>query len=151
MKSDPLNILKTSAEDEEFQMAPMIDVVFLLLIYFMVTTSLLKFETDLGIQLPGQVQQTVKLKMPDEQIVEVKVNGDVLLNNRRFNSGGSHYMPELEKTLLRFRQACDLANTPPMVTVQADDDTRHQQVIDVLNACAAAGIKNVSIGLAGSS
>ena len=52
------------------QIAPLIDVVFLLLIYFMVSSSLKRSEADLGLSLPGQVKQTESVAMPDEQIIE---------------------------------------------------------------------------------
>jgi biopolymer transport protein ExbD len=148
MKS-PVEILAARAEDEEFQMAPLIDCVFLLLIYFMVTTSLLRLETDLGFQLPGQVQQGVRLMMPDEQIIEVKTSGDVLMNNQEFDDRTSSDMPMLRATLARFREAAKFANQQAMVTIQADDGSLHQRLIDVMNACSAAGITNVSFGLVG--
>jgi biopolymer transport protein ExbD len=145
----PLEIIGMRPEDEEFQMAPMIDCVFLLLIYFMVTTSLLKLETDLGFQLPGQVQQGVRLEMPDEQIIEVKVDGEILMNNQPFDDKVSHDMPQLQHTLARFREAAKFANQQAMVTIQADDGSVHQRLVDVMNACASAGITNVSFGLVG--
>jgi biopolymer transport protein ExbD len=82
-----------SKEDEDFQMAPIIDCVFLLLIYFMLTTTLLKTEADLGIQLPGTVRQAVALKMPDEQIIEIHPDGGVILNGLAFDTPGSREMP----------------------------------------------------------
>jgi biopolymer transport protein ExbD len=36
-----------------------------------------------------------------------------------------------------------------MVTIVAEGDTLHQRIIDVMNACAAAGIKNVTVGMGG--
>ena len=77
MKLDILNLIGQGGEDEEFQMAPMIDIVFLLLIYFMVTTTIIKQEADLGMQLPGQVQQSTAVVMPDEQIIEVLADGSL--------------------------------------------------------------------------
>ncbi len=149
MKSSVLKSISQSAEDEEFQMAPMIDIVFLLLIYFIMTTTLLKAEADLGIQLPGQVAQGSALKMPDEQIIEVQGDGRVILNGRVFGDPDERGMPELVDTLIRFKQASELAQAPAMVTIQADDTALQQRVIDVMNACAAAKITLVSFGLGG--
>ena len=51
-----MNLQKILKEEKvELQIAPLIDVVFLLLIYFMVTSSLKKSEADLGITLPGSI------------------------------------------------------------------------------------------------
>ena len=130
-------------------LVPMIDVLILLLIFFMVTTSLLRLETDLGFQLPGQVHQGVRLQMPDEQIIEVKTSGEVLMNGQTFDDKVSHDMPALRNTLARFREAAMFANQQAMVTIQADDGSIHQRLVDVMNACAAAGITNVSFGLVG--
>jgi biopolymer transport protein ExbD len=149
MKVDIANLAGQTHEDEEFQMAPMIDIVFLLLIYFMVTTMILKVEADLGMTLPGRVKQSTTLKMPDEQIIEVRGDGRILLNGRVYDAGGNRNMPELTDTLNRFREASALTNTPAMITIQAHDKAIHQRVIDVMNACAAADIKYVSFGLAG--
>lgn len=147
MKFDLQTVLGTGHEDEEMQMAPIIDCVFLLLIYFMLTTTLLKTEADLGIQLPGTVKQLVTLKMPDEQILEVQADGQVVLNGMPFDPPDSRDMPLLTQTLIRFRQAADAANVGAFVTIQAADEVAHQRVVDVLNACAAAKITNVTFGV----
>ena len=144
MKIDLVNLVAASKDDEEIQMSSMIDIVFLLLIYFIVTTSLAKSEADLGIQLPGTVVQTTTLKMPDEQIIEVAADGSVLLNGSSFDSPSSREMPELVSTLVRFRQSSEATQNPAMVSIQASDDVPHQRVIDVMNACALAKIKNVT-------
>lgn len=147
MKIDLINLMAASKDDEEIQMSSMIDIVFLLLIYFIVTTSLAKSEADLGIQLPGTVVQTTTLKMPDEQIIEVAADGSVLLNGSTFDTPGSREMPELVSTLIRFRQSSEATQNPAMVSIQAVDEVPHQRIIDVMNACALANIKNVTFGL----
>jgi biopolymer transport protein ExbD len=150
MKLDVLHLTGQNSEDEEFQMAPMIDIVFLLLIYFIMTTTIIRQEADLGMQLPGKVMQTEPVKMPDEQIIEVRADGRVILNGQVFDSENSRSMPELTATLMRFKQSSDLTGTPAMITIQADNDSVHQRAIDVMDACAAAGIRSVSFGLDGS-
>ncbi len=147
MKIDLMNIVAAGKDDEEFQMSAMIDIVFLLLIYFLVTTSLAKSEADLGIKLPGTVVQTTTLKMPDEQVIEIAADGQVLLNGQTFDPPSQREMPRLVATLIRFRQASDATGNPAMISIQADESVRHQRVIDVMNACAIAGIKNVTFGM----
>ena len=53
----------------ELPIAPMIDVAFLLLLYFMVSATLQKQEADISFSLPGRIQQDEAIEMPDEQIV----------------------------------------------------------------------------------
>jgi biopolymer transport protein ExbD len=127
--------------------APLIDVVFLLLIYFMITSSLKKQEADLGIQLPGSVAQTQTVQIPDEQIIEVMADNRIVLNSRVFAADSGHDIPELFATLVRYRLAATAARSKALVTIQAEDDVAHERVIDVMNACNAAGIKHVTFGM----
>lgn len=135
-------------EKAELQIAPLIDVVFLLLIYFMVSASLKKSEADLTLALPGAVAQTQPLNIPDEQVIEVDADGTILLNGRAYTDPAKADLDDLEYTLERYRAASRLVNVPASITIAADDDSVHERVVDVLNACAGAGIKNISFGSA---
>lgn len=139
-----MKIRPPEMEDADLDITPMIDMTFLLLVYFMSTASLMKSEADLGIRLPGVLAQAVSVDMPDEQIVEITANGDVFLNGRRFDDAVSQDMPELVATLVRYQQAAGANRSEAMVTIAAAEDSVHQRVIDVMNACAAAGIRNVT-------
>ncbi len=133
-------------EKSELQIAPLIDVVFLLLIYFMVSARLKRPEADLSLALPGSVAQVTQMEMPDEQIIEVLANGSIVLNNKAYVSPEKSDLAGLEYTLLRYSQAAKLSKTKAMITIAAEDDAVHERVVDVLNACAGAGIKNVTFG-----
>ena len=135
-------------EKTELQIAPLIDVVFLLLIYFMVSSSLKRSEADLSMSLPSALAQSQELKMPDEQIIEVLANGHIVLNERQYTDPSKADLADLENTLTRYREASALMNTPAMITIAAEDDSRHERVIDVLNACAGAQITSVTFGTA---
>lgn len=132
-----------SAEEAKIDMTPMIDAVFLLMIYFMITSTLGRIECDLGITLPGTMEQGSALEMPDEQIIEVLAHGDVSLNGKLFKG---QEMPELVKTLVRYRLSSEAAHNKAMITVQAEDNASYNRVIDVLNSCAGASITNVTFG-----
>lgn len=131
-------------EEPELSIAPLIDMTFLLLIYFVCTCSLISPEADLGFRLPGMVAQATSVDMPDEQIVEISETGRVVLNGRQFDSPTSQDLPEMVNTLKRYKAASDAAKNKAMVTIWAEDNTPHQRVIDVMNACAAAHVVNVS-------
>jgi biopolymer transport protein ExbD len=133
-------------EKTELQIAPLIDVVFLLLIYFMVSSSLKRSEADLSMSLPSDTAQSQELKMPDEQIIEVLANGHIVLNERRYKDPAKADLVDLEKTLIRYREASALMDVPAMITIAAEDDSLHERVIDVLNACAGAQITSVTFG-----
>jgi biopolymer transport protein ExbD len=113
----------------------------------MVTASLRKAEADIGLSLPGIVQQSHPLQMPDEQIIEIDAEGRVTLNNTAYGSPSQRELPQLLQQLARYRVACRTAGTKALVTIQAVDKTKHQRIIDVMNACAGAGIRNVTFGL----
>ncbi|QBG47555.1 biopolymer transporter ExbD [Verrucomicrobia bacterium S94] len=135
-------------EKTELQIAPLIDVVFLLLIYFMVSAQLKRTEADLDLALPGAVSVSTQMEMPDEQIIEVLASGEIVLNNKVYASPDKSDLADLEYTLLRYAQAAKISKTKAVITIAADDDAVHERVIDVLNACAGAGIKNVTFGTA---
>ncbi len=125
-------------------MSSLIDMVFLLLIYFMVSASLVKSEGDLGIKLPGMLQQAVAVDMPDEQVIEVRETGEVFLNGRRFGQHDAPDLPDLQHTLERYKAASLASGNRALVTIWAADGAKHQRVIDVMNACAGAGIADVT-------
>ena len=140
--------LKGSSEvkSAHIDLTPMIDTVMFLLIFFMVVTRLGQGETDLGIILPGGVEQSGPVEMPDEQVIEVDVKGNVVLNGTLYEG---KTLPDLVKTLALYRQAADQTHAKALITVMAEDGANYARVIDVLNACAGAGIKNVTFGTGG--
>ena len=137
--------LKATSEvsPAHIDLVPMIDTVMFLLIFFMLTTTLGQKETDLGITLPGMMEQAGPVDMPDEQIIEVDAKGQVVLNGRVFEG---KQMPDLVKTLVRYRLSSEAARIKYMITIQAAEAASYDRVIDVLNTCAGAGIKNVTFG-----
>lgn len=138
-----------SMEEPAINIASLIDLVFLLLVYFMVAASLQKSEADLSIRLPGMVAQKQSVEMPDEQLIEVRESGHVILNEQQYDSPDSMDLPNLVAMLTRYRLACQASKIPAMITIMADDGTRHQRVVDVMNACANAQIKNVTFNTSG--
>ncbi|HNX53054.1 MAG TPA: biopolymer transporter ExbD [Pontiellaceae bacterium] len=135
-----------SNDKMKLQLVPLIDCVFVLLIYFMVCCTLVRPESDLSLTLPGQVAQTKELKMLDEQIVEVLASGSIVLNGKTYSDPSKADMSGLERTLTRYREASQLAGTTAMITITAEDEAVHERVVDVLNACAGAGITSVTFG-----
>ena len=137
--------LKLPEEEEpELSISPLIDMTFLLLIYFICTCTLITPEADLGIRLPGMVAQATTVDMPDEQIIEVRHNGQVFLNDKEYDKPSSQDLPALQRVLRSYKAASEASGNQALVTIWAEDDTEHQRVIDVMNACAAAKIKDVS-------
>ena len=128
--------------EDTFDMTSMIDVVFLLLVYFMFLP--MQQESDLGIELPSNTPSKPSKELPSEHIIEILPNGTVLLNGAPKDDPDSRSMPDLYSTLVRLRESAKRSGIKMLVTVQPDDFSAHQRSMDVLNACAKAKIKSVS-------
>ena len=130
-------------------MTPMIDCVFLLLVFFMVSTTFNKQEADISFALPGTAAQSDAVEIPDEQIIQITEAGNVFLNDLEYDKPTDPDMPELVKTLELFRQTADANKVPAMITIAPEDNVKQQRVVDVLNACTAAKIANVTFAVGG--
>ncbi len=121
-----------------FQIAPMLDVLFVLLLFFMVSAGAQKHETNLSTQLPGQGGP------PGNIPVQITIDGDgqVTVNGAPFDTLTDHELPETTKRLEGVVQT----NAMQPVVVTPSRSTVHQRVVDVLNACAQAKVKNLAFG-----
>ena len=133
----------------EVDMTPMIDCVFLLLVFFMVSTTFNKQEADISFALPGTAEQSDAVEIPDEQIIQITEAGNVFLNDLEYDKPTDPDMPELVKTLTLFRQTAEANQVPAMITIAPEDNVKQQRVVDVLNACTAAKIANVTFAVGG--
>ena len=133
----------------EVAMTPLIDCVFLLLVFFMVSTTFNKSEADISFSLPGTAAQSDAVDIPDEQIIQITDAGNVFLNDLEYDPAGDPDMPELVKTLVLFRQTAEANKVPAMITIAPEDGVTQQRVVDVLNACTAAKIGNVTFAGSG--
>lgn len=137
--------LEALEDSDRVSLTPMIDIVFLLLAYFMVTTAIQKEEGDLGIQLPVD-SQSESDSQPVEAIISVMPDASILMNQQPMDHFESREMPQLTEALKRLKQSAEAEGVPIVVTIQADEESPHQRSVDALNACAAASIKMVTFG-----
>ena len=133
---------KVLQSEDKVDITPMIDVVFLLLIYFMFLP--LQQEADIGIKLPSQTPPSDNIELPSEHIIEIFPNGLILLNGAPMDSSDDRVMARLSTTLTRLRMSSDRLGADTVVKIQADPDSPHKRSIDVLNACSKAEISKVS-------
>lgn len=131
-------------ETTGFQIAPMVDIIFILILFFMTSAGMIQTERQLSIQLPGTVSQDTPLTMPDEQLIEIMAGGQVMLNGSALDAPTSESMPELKALLKRYKASSDSLQTPALATVMPDPQSEYQRIVDVLNACAVARITNVT-------
>ena len=130
----------------ELQIAPLIDVVFLLLIYFMVTASLIKKEADLGFMLPAKVDVPQSLDIPIEVLIEVSEDGNILIEGMIFGEDENN-LDDLIGQLLSLKEAADTSGSELIVNILPEDKALHGRIIDVMDACAAADVKNMSFSM----
>jgi len=133
--------------EDKYEITAMIDVVFLLLIYFMVLP--IQQEADLGITLPAETPPSQKLELPDEHLVEIMPNGQVLMNRQPMGAPDVRELTQLRDKLARLKLSSDRAGKKTVVTIDADADSPHQRSIDVLNALKEAGVVLVSFTMPG--
>lgn len=125
-------------------LTPMIDVVFLMLVFFMVTTELIKQETDLGIQLPSEAPPAATPELPSKHTVDILPDGTILLNGGETGDAPVGELKNLTSLLASLKASADRLEKKTIVTIQADPFSPHRRSIDVLNACAKANLKFVS-------
>jgi biopolymer transport protein ExbD len=128
----------------EMQMGPMIDMVFLLLVFFMVTAKPIKQESDISLGLPGTVSAEETVDLPDEQRIRIEDDGSIVLNDATLGSPDDAKLDALVATLKRFKESADANKSDALVTLDAADGALHQRIVDVLNACARADITGVT-------
>jgi len=128
----------------EMQMGPMIDMVFLLLVFFMVTAKPIKQESDVSLGLPGTVSAEEAVELPDEQRIRIEGDGSIVLNDAVLGAPSDATLSGLVVTLKRFKESADANKADALVTLDADDGTNQQRIVDVLNACAKADITGVT-------
>lgn len=143
---------KILGEEDEVDLTPMIDVTFLLLIYFMVTTMLKQPEAELSIQLPGKPQSSDITPM-DMLNVKIGDTGEVYLNGSEIEDGLDFEMPDLVSNLkvqkgmrdqLISSGAKTKAEAELKVQIESSGIAEHQSAISVLNACSEAGVNKVT-------
>ena len=130
----------------ELQIAPLIDVVFLLLIYFMVTASLVEKEADLSFMLPAKVDSSEPLDLPIEVLIEVSELGDIIIEGMIFGKDENN-LDDLIGQLLSLKEAADSSGSELIVNILPADKAIHGRIIRVMDACAAANVKNMSFSM----
>lgn len=129
----------------DIPIAPMIDCVFLLLVYFMVSSSLDREEWALPVALPGSSTGNA-MELPEEQIVLIDDEWRIWMNEAVFDDPSSEELPQLTAALLRFRQLCEAAGGDGMVTLVPEAGVPQQRIIHVLDALQRAGVERVYFG-----
>lgn len=141
-----MNIFKKNRAGDsklELQIAPLIDVVFLLLIYFMVTASLIKKEGDISFFLPTPPDPDVKIDLPIEAVIQINADSTVVLEGMRFTAE-DRVLSDLTNHIKGLKQMADSQESKFFVNLSPAAEARHVRVIDVMDACAAAQVETLT-------
>lgn len=123
-----------TAESTGFQIAPMIDIVFLLLIFFIVTWKLARFETEIEIAVPAAEEGTQDERPIGEIIVNVHSDGRMVVNAVVLDDA---------QLLQKLKNVAALREDQPVI-LRGDEESAYKHIVKVLDICKKAGIWNVA-------
>jgi biopolymer transport protein ExbD len=132
-----MKILERQAQEElSINMTPLIDMVFLLLIFFLVATTFAQEERERGLQLPGSDSPQPLSAPPKYLIINITNEGILKVGGRAYS------YKEIAQTL------ADVAKNQPDrdVLIRADKDSRHEYFARVVELAHKAGISKTKIG-----
>jgi len=130
-----MKALVGESEESSVRMAPLIDVVFLLLIFFLVATTFYESEKDITIRLAGATEGAERDRVIDLLVINIGEAGVIVINQRVYS------VDELEALLRRGR-----ARNPQLAAIiRCDRRARHADFVKVLNLCERTGVRQVAV------
>lgn len=123
--------------EPEVNLTSLIDVVLLLLIFFMVSTSFVK-QSQISIRLPEADNTSVVEEVPDQLDIMITEQGTYLVNGRELVNN----RPETIRNAL---QKLSGGNTKLPLTISADANARHQYVVTAMDVAGKLGFVQISI------
>lgn len=128
--------LKQSTVAGTLSLTPLIDVVFLLLIFFLVTSEFEDEERRLDIVLPNATTAVPMTGQPREIIVDITADGSIFMRGQPLT------FSQLEQTL---RRAVASNPTNQKAVIRADKETQFQPVVSVMDLCNKTGVSDYSV------
>jgi biopolymer transport protein ExbD len=121
-------------EPAQMQLAPMIDIVFLLLIFFIVTWQFTKSETELSVSVPTAQEGADPERQRGEIVINILADGSIKIE------GGTVDLAQLLEKLASI--SAQFKDQP--VRIRGDGGVSYQRVVEVIDTCTKAGIWNIS-------
>jgi len=120
------------------QLAPLVDVLLLLLIFFLLTWNAARNENELDVKVPKASAAKEKSAPVGDVVVNVKADGNVVVNRRTLTGAE---LTDLLESLVQL-------NSEQAVIIRGDEAGAYKNIIGVLNICTEAGITNVAFATA---
>lgn len=138
---EPLELNVKRTEDDGLDMTPMVDVTFLLLIFFMVTAA---FSLQMSLEIPppdpdeaAETKQAEELDTDDSIIILISKDNTIWVDDRE--------APSEQDLLIKLREALDGDSPPSTLMVMADRECRHEVVVQALDAGNAEGMEDIRL------
>src|SRR4051812_28105704 len=120
------------------QLAPLVDVLLLLLIFFLLTFNAARSENELDVKVPKASAAKEKTAPIGDVVVNVKTDGNVVVNRRTLTTDE---LTGLLKGLVQL-------NPEQAVVIRGDETGAYRNIVNVLNICTQAGVTNVAFATA---
>lgn len=126
---------RANSEQASINLTPMIDVVFLLVIFFMVGSKFSEAESRIKVNVPAAGQMRSITRAPDERVVAIAIDGSLTLDDQPIS------LAELTSQLRDQHQ-----NYPGLkVAVRGEATGSLQQTVEVLHAVRSSGVQQIGI------
>jgi len=132
-----MKALNEAEEDPNVTMTPMIDVVFNLLIFFLVGTTLFSSEKDISVNLPSATQGEVRLPERKYMVINVREGGLLVLDGQVVTDA------QLTEAL----EAAAKRDPKAPIIIRGDRKVYHEDIVRILNTCIVLDLPNVSIAV----
>ena len=116
--------------DVTINLTPMIDVVFLLIIFFMVATTFVREEKEIDLDLPEAASASPLENLPDEVVINIMRTGQIKVAGRVVS----------EEALGRYLEEARARNPRQSVIIRGDRGTRYEHVVRVVGICHQAEV-----------
>ncbi|WP_437188387.1 ExbD/TolR family protein [Planctomicrobium sp. SH668] len=128
-------IKSNQLKDPELNLVPMVDVLMVLMIFFMVGTQFIRRESQYEIKLPTVTEAMPLTDLPDELVVNVQEDGTFFLGAAQKTT--DELLTDLIAAQKRYPEQ--------VVVIRGDESGRYQHVMTVLNLCKRASITNIQL------
>ena len=126
---------KKKSPDISLEITPLVDVIFLLLIFFVLSTQFIDLKT-MSIDLPSIDKKTMS-NLPENRVkIEISKEGEVLINNTTISEFSLKSLNE-ELSLI--------PSNIKTAIISADSDTRYQYIVTIMESLNSNGFKNIQI------
>ena len=126
------NVLAAEEEDNEINLTPMLDVVFIMLIFFIVTASFIK---EAGIQVERPDAPTADKQEDAAILIAISANDEIWIDRK-----------ETDPRAVRGKiERLHAENPKGSLVIQADEDSTNEMLVIVMEAAKQAGVTNVAI------